>query len=277
MDIRDLWNFSDPAATEQTFRATLEGETDRDTRLLLQTQIARTLGLQKKFPEALALLDEVDAAIVGDPTVSNMVKSYAAMERGRTLRSSGQKEAARPLFDNARALAAGIADVQIDAIHMQALVADPDEALRLNMEAITLARASDDPRARKWLGSLLNNTAWSYHDKGLYELALDLFQEALEFRQKQGDPEAIRVAQWCVARTFRSIGRYAHALVMQRALLLGNDKDGYTHEEIAENMAALGQVAEAKPHFARAYELLKDDPWFDDKDRLQRLRTMAGL
>lgn len=83
MDIRDLWNFSDPAATEQTFRATLEGETDRDTRLLLQTQIARTLGLQKKFPEALALLDEVDAAIVADPTVSNMVKSYAAMERGR--------------------------------------------------------------------------------------------------------------------------------------------------------------------------------------------------
>lgn len=277
MDIRDLWDFNDPAGTETKFRNVLQTTADPDTQLLLKTQIARTLGLQKKFPEALAQLEEVDAEILLNPTTSAMTKAYTAMERGRALRSSGDKEGAKLHFDNARTLAAGIPDVLIDAIHMQAIVAESDEALRLNMEAIGIARAADDPRARKWLGSLLNNTAWSYHDKGLHELALDLFQEALEFREKEGDPERIRIARWSVARCFRSIGRFGPALVMQRALLLGNEKDGYTHEEIAENMAALGQLQEAKPHFARAYELLKEDPWFDDKDRLLRLRTMGGV
>lgn len=287
MDIRDLWDFNDPALSESRFRDALAREPELDEQLMIKTQIARSLGLQRKFDEALAVLDEVDSAInpvstpenpVAAPSVSAKTKAYALMERGRALRSSGNKEAAKPLFEAAREAASGIADVQIDAIHMQAIVADPDEALRLNMEAIGLARASNDPRARKWLGSLLNNTAWSYHDKGLYELALDLFQEALEFREKEGDAEKIRIARWSVARTFRSIGRFGPALVMQRALLLGNEKDGYTHEEIAENMAALGQIEEAKPHFKQAWELLKDDPWLQDSEpnRILRLRAMSG-
>lgn len=282
MDIRDLWDFNDPAATEMRFRDVLASCGDPDEQILIKTQVARALGLQRKFDEAIALLDEVDLQMnpaEGEkPAVKPDTKAYALMERGRALRSSGNKEAARPFFEAARDIAQST-DVKIDALHMIAIVAEPDEALTLNMQAIGLARASDDPRARKWLGSLLNNTAWSYHDKGLYELALDLFQEALEFRQKEGNAERIRIAQWSVARCFRSIGRFGHALVMQRALLLGNDKDGYTHEEIAENMAALGQIEEAKPHFQRAYEILKEDPWLRDSepDRIQRLRAMAGI
>jgi tetratricopeptide (TPR) repeat protein len=277
MDIRDLWDFNDPGATEMRFRDVLASTASVEQQIMIKTQIARTLGLQRKFSEALALLDEVDAEIAVND-VSADVRAYAMMERGRVLRSSGDKTGARPLFDAARATATS-ADVIIDAIHMQAIVAEPDEAITLNLAAIGQARASDDPRARKWLGPLLNNTGWSYHDKGFYELALDLFQEALEFRQQEGDREKIRIAQWSVARCFRSIGRFGPALVMQKALLLGNPNDGYTHEEIAENMAALGQVAEAKPHFARAYELLKDDPWLQDSepDRLKRLRAMSGL
>lgn len=277
MDIRDIWDFNDPAATEMRFRDVLASTVGTEDQLMIQTQIARTLGLQRKFPEALAVLDEVDAAIAAGAFSADL-RAYALMERGRVLRSSGDKDGARPLFNSARETAAS-PDVVIDAIHMQAIEAEPDEALRLNMEAIGTARSATDPRARKWLGTLLNNAAWAYHDKGLHELALDLFQEALEFRQKEGIPEKIRIAQWSVARCFRSIGRFGPALVMQRALLLGNAQDGYTHEEIAENMAALGQIAEAKPHFAKAYELLKDDPWLQDSEpnRLLRLRTMAGL
>lgn len=285
MDIRDLWDFNDPAASEARFRDVLASTAAVDDQLLVKTQLARALGLQRKFDEAKSVLDEVDAVLNPGPEVtephaaSAIVKAYAFMERGRVLRSSGDKEAAKPLFASAREAAKGIPDVLIDAIHMEAIVAEPDDALTLNMQAIGVARAADDPRARKWLGTLLNNTAWAYHDKKLYELALGLFQEALEFRQKEGDREKIRVAQWCVARCFRSIGRFGPALVMQRALLLGNDKDGYTHEEIAENMTALSQIEEAKPHFKRAYELLKEDPWLQDSEpnRILRLRTMAGL
>lgn len=295
MDIRDLWDFNNPAQSEAKFRDALAGA-DSDTALLIKTQIARSLGLQRKFDEATRVLDEVDAAInppapsptavegsteapmaPAAPAVAAIVKAYAQMERGRVLRSSGNPEGARPYFDTARTLAQGIPDVQIDAIHMQALVSAPDEAIDLNNQAIVVARAASDPRARRWLGSLLNNTAWSYHDKGAYEAALNLFDEALKFREQEGDPEKIRVARWCVARCFRSIGRFGPALVMQRALLQNNDKDGYVEEEIGECLVATGEPDKAKEHFARAYDLLKDDPWLQDSApaRLQRLRNLA--
>ncbi|HET7152899.1 MAG TPA: hypothetical protein VFJ29_03970, partial [Candidatus Kapabacteria bacterium] len=61
-DFDKLWDYAQPDATEQKFRDVLS-RTKKDTDLSyytqLLTQLARTLGLQKKFAEAHAVLDEV--------------------------------------------------------------------------------------------------------------------------------------------------------------------------------------------------------------------------
>jgi hypothetical protein len=51
LELAPLWNFSDPAASEQRFRAALES-TRGDDALILQTQIARTHGLRGDFARA---------------------------------------------------------------------------------------------------------------------------------------------------------------------------------------------------------------------------------
>jgi tetratricopeptide (TPR) repeat protein len=278
VDIRDLWDFSDPAGTEVRFQGALSGAPfgdpgyDRD--LLIKTQIARCLGLQKKFVEANALLNEVETGVPSTP----LAQAYLNLERGRVLNSSGFPDQAKPFFEKASDIAVDIPDVKIDALHMIAIVSSPDEAIALNNQAIGIAEASTDPRARKWLGSLLNNTGWAFHDKGMYEIALDLFERCLKFHEANGDKGRARIARWTVARCFRSIGRFGPALVIQRALLNDEDKDGYVREEIGENLLALSQPEEAKPHFKRAYELLKDDPWLGEtaKERILRLGRLGG-
>lgn len=274
-----MWDFNDVIGSESRFRGALAGVTfgdpgyDRD--LLIKTQVARCLGLQRKFVEATAVLDEVEAGV----PATAITQAYLNLERGRVLRSSGSPELARPYFERARDTAAQIADVKIDALHMLAIVALPDEAIALNNQAIGIAEASTDPRARKWLGSLLNNVGWSFHDKGMYEIALDLFERCLKHHEAQGDREKARIARWTVARCFRSIGRFGPALVIQRALLNDADADGYVREEIGENLLALMQPEEAKPHFKRAYELLKDDPWLmgSEPERIMRLGRLGGF
>ena len=55
--------------------------------------------------------------------------------------------------------------------------------------------------------------------------------------------------------------------------------DGYVHEEMAENLLALGRGAEAAPQFAAAAELLGQDEALarDQPQRLARLRKLGGL
>ncbi len=83
---------------------------------------------------------------------------------------------------------------------------------------------------------------------------------------------------------YRFLDRADEALTIQRELLageedLGSASEGYTQEEIAECLLALGRTDEARPHFARAWELLHEDPWLarDEVDRLERLRALGGV
>jgi tetratricopeptide (TPR) repeat protein len=146
-----------------------------------------------------------------------------------------------------------------------------------------LAQASSDPKARRWLGSLYNNLGWTFHDKGDFAAALDLFRKALNAREEAGKTSDVRVARWCVARALRSLGRLEEALSMQEALLTEGKaesaSDGYVEEEIGECLEALGRAAEAAPHFAAAYALLSADPWLqrDEPERLERLRRLGGV
>lgn len=278
-----LWDYDQPAASEARFRTLLAtAAPGSPERLELLTQVARAQGLQRQFAQADATLDEVERALAGQPA---RIEIRYLLERGRVLNSSGQKESALPLFE--AALAAGRAAQEdflaIDAAHMIAIAAPPEDRLKRNLEALALAGRTADSRAKKWLGSLYNNIGWNYHDRGDYATALGYFEKALTEREARGDSQSIRVARWCVARALRSLKRYDDALAIQQALLAEYEKvgggDGYVYEELGELALARRDAAAAPPWFAKAYAALSTDPWLvaNEPARLARLRELGGV
>jgi tetratricopeptide (TPR) repeat protein len=282
IDFDTLWDYNDPAGTEEKFRALLpEAKAAGDATLLeLETQIARTLGLQRKFDEAHTALDSVEKRL-GD--LSRPRVRYL-LERGRVFNSSGRKEQAEPLFLEAYNLAksGGFDFYAIDAAHMMALVTPPEQQIEWNERALEMCEDTSDERAAKWRGSLYNNLGWTYHDMGRLDEALDVFQRGVEFRAKMGQEEPLRVAKWCVARCLRSLGRTEEALASQQELLAEGEAAGradmYVLEEMGECLYALGRVEEAKPYFARAYAEMSKDEWLkaNEAGRLERLRELSN-
>lgn len=234
IDPRPLWDFDDPAGSEQRLREAAAAATAADERAAWQTQVARALGLQERYDEGHALLDEVAA---GEVTVE--VAARVALERGRLRRSSGDAAAARPDFEEAARLAedAGLEELHVDALHMVALVVPPGESLEVSLHALDVARGSTDPQARDWDASLLNNIGMTHADAGDHVAALVCFEEALEARERIGDVGRTRVARWMVAWSLRHLGRTGEALAMQRALraelVAAGEHDPYVDEEIA--------------------------------------------
>lgn len=232
----DLWDFDDPAGSEARFRAAADsasGAGDDEERAVWLTQVARALGLQQRYDEGHAVLDGLD--LRGSAEVAVRV----ALERGRLVRSAGDPDAARTHFDDAarRAEESGLAELRVDALHMRALVAPPEEQVALTEHALAVARGADDPRARDWDASLLNNLGMAHADAGDFATALTAFEEALAARRRIGDPARVRVARWMVAWALRNLGRREEALALQRALkqelsALG-EEDPYVDEELA--------------------------------------------
>ena len=111
IDPTPLWDFDDPEGSEQRFRAEAE-LADPEDRLVLTTQVARALGLQEKYDEGHAVLDDLS------PT-EDEVAIRIALERGRLFRSAGDPDQARPLFEAAvqSASAGGFDTLQVDALH----------------------------------------------------------------------------------------------------------------------------------------------------------------
>lgn len=283
VDFDELWDYGDPAATEVAFREVLDSlspDVDANYRAELVTQIARTHSLRSQFDEAHAVLDQLPAQM---PPESVSQVRYL-LERGRTFNSAGNKEAARTQFLLATDLAREIgADYyHVDALHMLGIVDEGEAGIEWNRQAIELAQASEDERAHRWQGALLNNTGWTLFDMGEAEQALDYFERALVFRQEQGLQDTIWIARWCVARAYRELGRVEEALAEFEAILAeqraaDSANDGYVFEEIGECLLLVERESEAPPFFAQAYELLSDDAWFAENEpvRLERLRTLG--
>jgi tetratricopeptide (TPR) repeat protein len=234
-DLRSLWDFDDLDSTEQRLRAELARALDDDARAEVLTQLARVEGLRGEFDGGERLIQEA-AAVAGDNATAG---ARIDLERGRLRRSSGDAEAALPLFESAFAIAreAGASFIAADAAHMTALAA-PDAAgfVAWTRRGIELAESDDD--ARYWLGPLLNNLGWNYYDAGDFEPALDAFERALCAREEDpGNAEAVEIARYAVGKSLRALGRSEEA----QPLLL-----------------------EADPSFA------------EDDDRVTRLRSLAG-
>ena len=282
-DFDALWDYEQPAKTEAAFRALLpqaEASGNPSYYIELLTQIARTQGLQRDFAAAHQTLDQAQTLLTDD---LSRARIRYLLERGRAFNSSGKPEDAQPLFQAAWEQGQAYHEdfYAIDAAHMLAIVAPPEEKLDWNLKALALVEQTGDARAHKWGGSLYNNIGWSYHEQGQYQEALAAFQRALEWQQSQGDARQILIARWCIARALRSLGQVEEALRMQRALEEDwkpiGESAGYGEEEIGECLLALGRPKEARPYFAQAYAKLSQDSWLvaEEPARLERLKQLG--
>jgi len=280
-----LWNFGDPATSETRFRAEAARHPPISREALeATTQIARALGLQKRFAETDRALDAVQPKLALAPA---RVRVRYLLERGRRDNSSGNASGAMRWFEQALAASAGdkLPDAdfyRVDTLHMLAIAAPPAERLAWHRKALTAASASTEPRAQGWQASLLNNYGWTLHDQGGYADAVDAWREALALREAKGDVTTIRIARWTVARGLRSLGRLDEAYAIQKRLAdelqAANAPDGYVCEELAEIEAARGNRGAAKPWAVKALALLGKDDDFraNEPARLARLTELAA-
>jgi tetratricopeptide (TPR) repeat protein len=231
IDPRPLWDFADPAASGERFIDAAE-QADEPDKTAWLSQYARALGLMERYDEARDVLDRLSSD-------DAQAATYLDLERGRVRNSSGSPAEARPFFVAAARTAeqAGLDALHVDALHMVAIVAPPEEQHEINARALSVARASSDRRAQDWDASLLNNIGMTYADADDFEQALATFQEALTACERIGDPSRIRIAKWMVGWSLRNLGRREEALQIQQALKeeldsIG-DVDSYVDEEIA--------------------------------------------
>ena len=277
--LRPLWDFDDLDETESRLREQLEAEESEDGRAEVVTQLARVEGLRGDFERADALADDAAARAESD-----VARARVDLERGRIRRSSGDRESARPLFESAYAgsLAAGQFFIAADAAHMVALVApDHDGFVEWTNRGIALADTHE--AASYWLGPLLNNLGWEYYEAGAYTLALHAFERALAAREREPEQEAaIEIARYAVGKTLRALGRADEAIPLLETAVAWTARagkpDGWFHEELAEEYAAVGRNDDAREQARLAIPLLEaDDPSFtDEEERRARLGALAG-
>ena len=280
----DLWDYDDPAASEAQFRTAIEAAEaggDRAAADEARTQLARALGLQGRFEAGHAILDGVDA----DHPADDRIRVRARLERGRLWRSSGDVAGSVAPFEGAWKLARTLGEdgPAVDAAHMLAIVDAPPGEATWHERALELADTSSDPAARSWRGSLWNNIGWARFGAGDLNGALAAFETALAARREGGQAKETRIAEWCVARCIRALGRPAEALALQERLAAaraaaGEPESGFGAEEIGECLLDLGRAGDARPHLARAAELLGAEVWLveHEPDRIARLKDLGG-
>ena len=267
--LRPLWDFDDLDASEVRFRAQLELETTDAGRAEVLTQLARIEGLRGRFQECDVLLEQAERL--------GGAEARVLLERGRRERSSGQPGAGLANFERAFDVAQACGDevLAVDAAHMLAIVDDGEE---WTARAIEIAEASDDPGVRYWLGPLYNNIGWSRYESGDAAGALEAFELALTARERDDPrPYPREIGRYAVGKALRALGRPEEAAAaLEQCVAWANAEgveDGYFHEELAEDYAALGRGEEAQEQARRALALTDAD---DDPARIERLRALAN-
>ena len=265
IDLTPLWDFNKPELSEQRFRAALEAAKGDDA-LILQTQIARTLGLRKDFAKAQSELAAIEPQI---KTAGFEVRARFALELGRTYASASHSqgqltEAAKAQARAAYTEALGIARLgkldalAIDAIHMFAFIDKaPADQLKWAQEALAVSVASDQAAARRWEGSIRNNLGMALHGLRRFDEALVEFKQALAIREQGNNAVQIRVAHWMVAWTLRAMNRLDEAIAIQLRLekegAAANEPDPYVFEELEALYRAKGNEDRAN-HYAKLRE-----------------------
>jgi tetratricopeptide (TPR) repeat protein len=269
IDLANLWDFHNPQASEQRFRAEL-AKSSGDDALILTTQIARTYGLRKDFTRARSVLAEIEPQM---KSASPQARARFALEYGRTLSSAthppqtqtdSSKTLARAWFDAALTIAREdrLDSLAIDAIHMLAFVdTAPADQLKWAQAALVVVETSDQADVKNWEASIRNNLGYALHQLGRYEEALVEFKLALAKRESGANAQATRIAHWMIAWTLRSLKRIEEALAIQLRLEregdLAKQPDPYVFEELEILYRDRGDDARAKEYASRRAALPK--------------------
>ena len=250
INVSELWDFDKPELSEERFRFALSNASADDA-LILQTQIARTYGLRRNFSQAQQILADIESQIES-AGVEAKVRYY--LELGRTYSSATHspesqtndaREQARNAYMRATELAQNgkLDDLAIDALHMMAFVdTAPEKQFDWNRQALALMQSSSQQEARKWEGSLHNNTGYALHLLGRYEDALLEFKLALDACEREGNPQKIRIAHWMIAWTLRALGRLNEAIEIQLRLERECDEAGEPDPYVFEELELLYQA-----------------------------------
>jgi tetratricopeptide (TPR) repeat protein len=271
IDVLSVWDFNNPEVSETRFRE-LASSANGDDLAILETQIARTYGLRRRFDEARALLSGLEPGVA---RLGVEAQTRYHLEYGRTWISathskaemtSGARDAARDAYLTAYDIARrhGLDYLAIDALHMLPFV-DPDSqsSFKWTKLALDTMLQSGQPESRKWESVLLNNHGYHLHEQGRYEEALAVFESNIPVTERAGNPTKTRIAHWMVAWTLRSLERFDEALTIQLSLEQENARDStpdqYVFEELSHLYKAKGDVAKSD-HYARLYKELKRAP-----------------
>jgi tetratricopeptide (TPR) repeat protein len=268
LDLQALWDFGNPALSEQRFTAAMAGAT-ADELQILRTQIARTLGLRQAFDQARRVLAEIEPALAGGSAelrvrhALELGRSYASARHPKDLQTTEQREIARGHFLRAheRAVQARLDALAVDALHMMVFVdVAPDRQLAWNHRALQLCLGSAQPDARAWEGSLRHNIGYALQLKGEYAAAREQYQLSGQAYDRDGRSPRARIARWMVARTHRLQGQLEAALGQQLALERENDAAGrpdpFVYEELELIYRARGDEAQAQQAAERRAALL---------------------
>lgn len=272
LDLDALWNFRDPAGSEQRFREALATARGDDA-LVLQTQIARSLGLRRQFERAREVLSAMQPQLEGagaEPRVRHALewgRSWASATHPPEALTADAKREARAAWERALALArqARLDGLAIDAIHMFAFIdTAPADQERYAREALTVSVASNQPAARRWEASIRHNLGYALHQQGRHDDALAQFRQSRVLREAAGNPGGERVARWMIAWTLRAMRRGDEALEMQLALerdhAAAGTPDAYVFEELEILYRERGDAERARRYADKLAALRQETP-----------------
>lgn len=258
IDVAKLWDFREPALSEQRFRDALVGASAVEA-LILQTQIARSHGLRNDFVRAREVLAAIaPQALLASPEAKTrywleLGRSHvSAAHSAETLTAQALAQARSHYAIAFETAKAGALDaLAIDALHMMAFVdTAPADQLAWNLLALAHLEASTQADARQWEASLRHNTGQALHQLGRYDEAITQFKASADARQRAGNLRGVRIAQWMQAHSLRMQGKLQLALEIQlqleREWAAAGEADRYVFEELAALYRALGDGARAR-------------------------------
>jgi len=258
LDVAKLWDYGNPALSEQRFIEASK-TASADDALVLQTQIARTYGMRKDFSLARQVLAAIrDDVGKGSPEVQvryllELGRSYASTAHPPELQTPENKAAARALYGQAFAAAdqAHLDFLAIDALHMMATVdTEPKDQLAWDLKALAYMEASAQPDAKGWEASLRNNVGYARHLLGQYDEALVQFRLSLAAHERAARVRSVRIAHWMIAWTLRAQGQFEQAIDIQLRLedewAQAGEPDPYVFEELEQLYRATNDSARAE-------------------------------
>ena len=268
IDLDSMWDFRQPAVSEERFRAALKSATGDDA-LILQSQVARTYMLRGDFDTARDLLAATEASVqAAGPEARARYwlesgRSYASHRHPPDTQTAATRQLARDAYMRALVIAKGanLDAVAIDILHMLPFVdTDPSQQLDWNRQALAMVEASEQEQARRWEPSIRSNLGESLYDLGRYDEALEQFRQSTALFEQRADARSTRDGYWHVARTLRALNRNSEALAIQLRLERECDAAGAPRAYIFEELEILFRAAgnqERAQHYAGRFKSLK--------------------